>query len=465
MESKTRSWRDRLKGQDNLAQFIRGSGGGFAIKILSTAVIFASTMSLTRLLGKEEWGAYSFAIAWLSTLLIIARFGFNKSVIRYVAAYRSKQDWSRISGFIKYGQRTSLKIATGLSLSVGLIVFLCRPYIINKYGDDAFFNSLMIALIFLPLVARLEIQEGILDGFKRVVLSQLSMRTLRPALIAILLISIYHLTEIGQFLRPEGDTVMHAELAIIINLFATICAVLLSFWLIRRTVPGEVGKAKPSYEKKEWLSTSQDMMLTSGFNYILISADSLMLGLLIDTDAVGVYRIASQVAVAIVIALTAMNGILHPIVADLYANNKRQELQRIVSIGANAVFAISIIGGLILYFSADFLPLLFGAEYIEPIPLLRILIFGQIFNACAGPAVLLLNMTGHQRDAAKIMAFGAILNLGLNAVLITNMGIKGAAIATIITTLLWNIAAALVVWRRLRIVSFALWWPRNKKSS
>ena len=97
--------------------------------------------------------------------------------------------------------------------------------------------------------------------------------------------------------------------------------------------------------------------------------------------------------------------------------------------------------------------------------MLRILIFGQIFNACAGPAVLLLNMTGHQRDAAKIMAFGAMLNLGLNAILITNMGTQGAAIATIITTLLWNIAAALVVWRRLRIVSFALWWPRNKKSS
>ncbi len=465
MESKSRSWTDRLKGQDNLAQFIRGSGGGFAIKILSTLVIFASTMSLTRLLGKEEWGAYSFAIAWLSTFLIIARYGFNKSAIRYIAAYRSKKDWTRIRGFINYGQQTSFKIAASLSVGIGLIVFLCRPFILDKYEDDAFFNCLLIALIFLPLVARLEIQEGILDGFKRVVLSQLSMRTLRPALIALLLISIYFLTDIGQFVRPEGDTVLHAEAAILINLFATICAVTLSFWLVRRTLPGEVKTATPSFEKKDWFTTSQDMMLTSGFNYILISADSLMLGLLIDTDAVGIYRIASQVAVAIVIALTAMNGILHPIVADLYANDKRQELQRIVSIGANAVFAVSIIGGVILFFAADYLPLLFGAEYVEPIPLLRILIFGQIFNACAGPAVLLLNMTGHQRDAAKIMAFGAILNLGLNAILITQMGIKGAAIATIITTLLWNIAAAFVVWRRLQIVSFALWWPRKQKAS
>ncbi len=207
------------------------------------------------------------------------------------------------------------------------------------------------------------------------------------------------------------------------------------------------------------------MMWTSGFNYILISADSLMLGLLLSTDAVGIYRIASQVAVAIVIALTAMNGILHPIVADLHASGKQKELQRIVSIGANAVFAISIIGGLVLFFAADYLPLLFGREYVEPIPILRILIFGQIFNACAGPAVLLLNMTGYQRDAAKIMAVGATLNLILNAVMISTMGIEGAAYATIITTLLWNVGAAFVVWKRLQLVSFALWWPKTKKES
>ncbi|MFK7846882.1 MAG: flippase [Rhodothermales bacterium] len=465
MSSNSKNWIERLKGQDNLAQFIRGSGGGFLIKMLSTLVIFASTMALTRLLGKQEWGAYSFAIACLSTCLIIARYGFNKSAIRYIASYRSKKEWGLINGFVRYSQRTSFKIAIGLSLGFGLIIYLSRSYIIAKYGDDAFYNCLLIALLFLPLVARLEIQEGMLDGLKRVVLSQLSMRTLRPALIAIAMIITYYWTDIGRITREAGDIVLHAELAIFINLAATICAVFLSYYLVKSAVPKQVGTAQPEYNKKEWFSTSQDMMLTSGFNYVLISADSLMLGIMLNTDAVGVYRIASQVAAAIVIALTAMNGILHPIVADLHANNKRQELQRIVSLGANAVFALSIIGGLILYFAADFLPLLFGAEYVEPIPLLRILIFGQIFNACAGPAVLLLNMTGHQRDAAKIMAIGALLNLVLNGILITSMGIKGAAIATIVTTLLWNIGAAMVVWYRLKIVSFALWWPKNKKAS
>ena len=465
MQSKSQSWRERLKSQDTLAQFIRGSGGGFAIKILSTLAIFASTMVLSRLLGKEEWGAYSFAVACLSIFLLIARYGFNKSAIRYVSSYRSASAWSLINGFIRYSQKTSFRISAGLSLGLGLLVYLTGDYIKDYYDDDAFYNCLLISLLFLPLVARLELQEGILDGFKRVVLSQLSMRTLRPALIGLLVIVAFNWTNLGQFIRESGDVVIHAEMAILINLLATICAVVLSFFLVKSTVPQNVVTAKPLYESKEWFGTSQDMMLTSGFNYILISADSIMLGGMIGTDAVGVYRIASLVAVSLVVALTAMNGILHPIVADLFTKNKHNELQRIVSIGANAVFAISIVGGLILYFGADYLPFFFGEEYIEPIALLRILIFGQVFNAFAGPAVLLLNMTGHQRDAAKIMAFGAVLNLALNAFFIQWIGIEGAAIATIITTLLWNVAAALVVWYRLKIVSFALWWPKTKKAS
>ncbi len=463
MQTKSNSWKERLKGQDTLAQFIRGSGGGFAIKILSTLTIFLSTWVLARYLGKNEWGAYSYAIAWLSIFLLLARYGFNKSAIRYISIYRSAKDWSQINGFIKYSQQASFKIALGLSLGIGLIVYLMGPYIKAYYGDDAFYNCLLISLLFLPLVARLEIQEGILDGFKRVVLSQLSMRTLRPALIAIILLVSFYFTDLGQFIRDTGSRVFHAEYAIIINLIATIAAVFLSFLLIRKSVPEVVISAPPvQTSKKEWFTTSHDMMLTSSFNYILISADSIMLGIMISDEAVGVYRIASQVAVALVIALTAMNGILHPIVADLFSNEKHKELQRIVSIGANAVFAISIIGGVILFLGADLLPAIFGEEYVEPINLLRILIFGQIFNAFAGPAVLLLNMTGHQRDAAKIMAFGAVLNLILNGIFITWIGIEGAAIATIITTLLWNIAAAIVVRMRIGITSFALWWPKSK---
>ncbi len=254
MQANSKSWIHRLKGQDTLAQFIRGSGGGFAIKILSTLVVFASTTSLTRLLGKEEWGAYAFAISCLSIFLIVARYGFNKSAIRYVSSYRSLKSWGLLKGFIKYSHLTSFKVALSISFGMAIIVYFTGPIMKEYYGDDAFYNCLLISLVFLPFVARLEIQEGILDGFRRVVLSQLSMRTLRPAFIAVALICIYYFTSIGRFTREAGDIVLHAELAIIINLIATILAVALSFFLVKSTLPKEVDRQNPSIKRRSGLS-------------------------------------------------------------------------------------------------------------------------------------------------------------------------------------------------------------------
>ncbi len=63
------------------------------------------------------------------------------------------------------------------------------------------------------------------------------------------------------------------------------------------------------------------------------------------------------------------------------------------------------------------------------------------------------------------MAGGAVINIILNAVFITWLNTPGAAIATAITTIAWNLVAAYVVWSRLHIVSIAFWRFRIKPTS
>jgi O-antigen/teichoic acid export membrane protein len=320
----------------------------------------------------------------------------------------------------------------------------------------------------LPFLGHLEVAEGILDGFKRVVISQIPMRTLRPAIIALGLLVLFYFTAIGQFTYEiEGETTraLTAETAMVINFVSILVALLLSIWLIRHVMPGEVRTAKPVMERKEWFSTSRDMMFTSGFNLILVQADVMMLGALIDEDAAGVYTVASRMALLLILALNAVNAILQPLASDLYSNDRFDELQRIVSLGANGVFIVSLVGSVVLYFGAPYMHLLFGPEFREASGLLRILIIGQLVNAFAGPAVLLLNMTGYHRDSARIMAAGAAINIVLNAVFINLFSTPGAAIATATTTVVWNLVAAYIVWSRLKIVSIAFWRFRIKPVS
>ena len=77
------------------------------------------------------------------------------------------------------------------------------------------------------------------------------------------------------------------------------------------------------------------------------------------------------------------------------------------------------------------------------------LAFGQLVNALCGPVMYLLNMTGHERVAQRILWVAALLNLALNVWAIPRFGILGAAASTAATMVLWNVAAAVAVHRRL----------------
>jgi O-antigen/teichoic acid export membrane protein len=60
-------------------------------------------------------------------------------------------------------------------------------------------------------------------------------------------------------------------------------------------------------------------------------------------------------------------------------------------------------------------------------------------------------MTGYERHAALIFLFAAMLNIALNILLIPLFGTMGAAFSTAGTMILWNIAAGLIVWKKLKI--------------
>ena len=65
-------------------------------------------------------------------------------------------------------------------------------------------------------------------------------------------------------------------------------------------------------------------------------------------------------------------------------------------------------------------------------------------------------MTGHERIAAIGIGVGAISNIILNAFFIPVLGIDGAAIASTISMILWNIVLAIKVHKHLGINPTAL---------
>ena len=80
----------------------------------------------------------------------------------------------------------------------------------------------------------------------------------------------------------------------------------------------------------------------------------------------------------------------------------------------------------------------FGAGFGPAVLPVRILALGAILNASVGANGILLMMTGRERTAAVGFGIGALVNIGLNLVLIPPYGAVGASWATVGSLVTWN---------------------------
>jgi O-antigen/teichoic acid export membrane protein len=79
-----------------------------------------------------------------------------------------------------------------------------------------------------------------------------------------------------------------------------------------------------------------------------------------------------------------------------------------------------------------------------------------MINAGMGSVGLILNMTGNEKDTLKGHIIAALVNIILNLVLIPYFGINGAAWATAVSMICWNLILGLLVFKRLGIWAHAI---------
>jgi O-antigen/teichoic acid export membrane protein len=100
---------------------------------------------------------------------------------------------------------------------------------------------------------------------------------------------------------------------------------------------------------------------------------------------------------------------------------------------------------------ADHLPGWFGKGNQEGVSGLPVLLVGQVIAASAGSQPHVITMSGHERKAAWLLLTCASLNAILTVVLIQNIGLTGAAIASAGTLIAWNVTIGLFLWMRLNL--------------
>ena len=424
------------------ATLVRSGLQTFAIKIASVGLSFLAHLLIARLLGKVGYGEYAFALTTLNFLIIVAVAGSDTAATRFIADYHS--DSKMLGRHRAWLNQRTLRISIGIAL--GTIVFL---QLIRWLNPRAIWLAAQWMAIAIPLQAFSVVRQGILRGLRRPILSLIPEGIFRPLftlkfmIVAYLLAGVYE-----QTFTPV--------LAVSVYIFVSVFVFLAGQIYLRGALPesrqDDVSSnldAEAKDESSLWYSMAFASMFSAAAMTIHSQSDVWMLGALTDAQMVGPYSSATKYATFVVFGINAINTSMAPMIAQ--AKNDRQSLQQLATKAARVSFAIGVpISIVLLLFPAWFLSF-FGEGFSDAAFCLRVLAAANLFNVGCGSVGILLSMTGNHSTFMKLLVSSVVLNVILNGTLIPFWGSNGAAFATASSVIYWNVAALVIVRKKLKI--------------
>lgn len=420
---------------------VRDGLWSFALKLAYTGVQFLVTVVLARVLGAEGYGIYAYAYALVMLLSLPAQAGLPNLVLRETARGIAEGRPDLVQGVWRWASQAGALVSVALiGLAAALLVLLRG----GRMGVQEW--ALAWALSLVPLVVLGNIRGAALRGLGCIVPGQLPEFVIRPGLFLVLALGL-GLVSSG---RPSAAAAMALHVA------AAAIAFIVGGFMLWRFTPRAVWQTQPQYAGQAWLSSVFPLAIIAAMQTINHQADILILGLFQSDREVGLYRVAVQSATLASFGLQAVNTVVAPRFARLYTKGKMDELQRLATISARVVLSFNVaVTVLFVLFGKVFLISVFGPAFVASYIPLLILLLGQFINAAMGSVGFLLNMTGHEKDTARVLVIAASINVILNFLCIPWSGMVGAAFASATSMALWNALLWRTARRRLGINTMA----------
>ena len=374
---------------------------------------------MARKLGDERLGIFVFALAWAEVAMTPVGLGIDQYLLRQVAA-----DRTRLDGF--FWNAIRLKLYRGIPVTIASIVLV---HVLDYGRDTQLTVSIITVGLLLDTMART--MQSVFNAFER---GELVAR----AIVAQRIVA----AALGVALLLAGFGVV--EVAIAFS-FGALVRLLLSLELLRRRLRWPA-LAAPEDVRREIRKHSLTFTAQDLFGLVLARADVLLLAALTTDAVVGQYGAAYRlfeattfIEVALVGAFSAMYAYSGPATDPSLA----AIFQRSIKLCLALLVPIGVTLGLL----AD--PLcraFFGDGFADAAAPLRLLapvvvLFG-VMPLCAS----LVLSRSRPRRMVYTVAIAAVVNLGLNLVLIPPLDEIGAALAMLLSLTIY-VAIALTLAR------------------
>jgi O-antigen/teichoic acid export membrane protein len=403
--------------------------GGFIIlvgQVLTKMISLALQVLLSQVLGPASYGIYAIGVGVIRIAQQAAQLGLANGAVRFIAQYLAEERTDRVKGTILGA--LGLAAAVSISASVLLVIFSV-PISERLFHEVQLAPYLRMLACGLPVFVLFYIVQFIFRGFQR--MGQMVGIVLFRSILQIAMVALVFL--LGY--RLGG--------AIVAFIASGFLALFLGIYLIYRGMPDLL--QSPTFQLGHLLRFSIPVFFSGIVHIIMARADIIMIGYFLDSTNAGYYRAAVAVASMVTFMLMILNWAFAPMISQLFHRGNHEELRDLYQTVTRWIFLTALLGCLLVStFSRPILSI-FGPEFHHGAHALIILAIAHLVNAGVGSVGILLQMSGKQDWLLLDGVFVTILNLGLNVWLIPRWGIVGAAFATGISIVVYNLMALVQV--------------------
>ena len=377
-------------------------------QILVIVMPLITTPYLSRVLGAEAIGIYSYTLSIATYFILFGTLGISLYGQREIA-YVQEDDKKRS---ITFWEILFLKIIT---MTISIFIFWVTY---GMYGQYKIYYRILVIELISQCIDISWFFQGI-EEFKKTFIRNSIVKL-------IFAICIF------MFVKSPNDLIKYIVIIAGANLFGN-----MSLWMY---IPKYIQKvAIKDLHVFKHLKPTILLFIPQIAVQIYTVLDRTMLGIIIeDKSEVGFYEQAQKVVKLLLTLITSLGTVMVPRMASTFAKGDKEQLKKYMYSSFSFVFflAFPIMAGLILI-SGEFVPIFFGQGYEKVAVLINVIVPITLFIGLSniiGTQYLL--PTKRQTEFSISVIVGAIVNFILNIIVIKKYASIGASITTVIAEFL-----------------------------
>ncbi|MBX0324319.1 polysaccharide biosynthesis C-terminal domain-containing protein [Halomicroarcula sp. F13] len=384
-------------------------------KILTLLVTLVTMPLLYRFLGPAQFGEYTTVMSIHALFMIFVSSGITNGVRKFVAEDRTSSDWEdNVVGF--YFRMASLLAALGALGYLGAV----RMGLVAWYFDPSF-EPYFKLMVFMVVAAQFwAYARRTLMGFGLERYSEPLKVLYHVAFAAVAISLVYY-----------GFGVIGALAGQIVG---TAIAAVIGVGLVMRRVSLRsifLPTSSGSLPRRQMLTYNTMAVALTVCQMSLYHVDIIMLQSLAGSTQVGNYKTALTLAEFLwFVPMTLQTVYVHS-TSELWSQDRTDRIASLASRTTRYTLLLTTVMALGLASLAEtVVPLYWGAKAAPAVTPLLFLLPGALGFAAVRPTIAIEEGHGTLRYSVVATGASAVLNLGLNLLLIPRYGMTGAAIAT-----------------------------------